>query len=63
MNSPRLWIGIALVVVGAIWFGQGIGLIGGSPMSGVTLWAVLGPVLAVVGIVLAVSAVRRGGPR
>ena len=62
MNSPRLWIGVALVVVGAIWFAQGVGWIGGSGMSGVLLWAIVGPVLAVVGVVVAVTAVRRGGP-
>jgi hypothetical protein len=63
MNSPRFWIGVALVVVGAIWFGQGMGWIGGSAMSGVTLWAVVGPLLALVGIGVAVTAVRRAGPR
>jgi hypothetical protein len=63
MNSPRLWIGLALVVVGGIWFGQGIGAIGGSPMTGVTLWAIVGPVLALAGIALVVTGLRRGGPR
>jgi hypothetical protein len=63
MNSPRLWIGLALVVVGLIWFGQGIGLIKGSAMTGVTLWAIVGPVLALAGIALVVTGLRRGGRR
>jgi hypothetical protein len=63
MSSPRVWIGLALVVVGAIWFGQGIGLIGGSAMTGVALWAVIGPLLALVGGALVVTGLRRGGRR
>jgi ABC-type dipeptide/oligopeptide/nickel transport system permease component len=58
MNSPRFWLGAALAVIGCVWFGQGMGWIGGSPMTGVTLWAIVGPVLALVGIGLAVQAVR-----
>ncbi len=58
MNTPRFWIGAALVVIGGIWFGQGMGWIGGSPMTGVTLWAVLGPVVALAGIGLAAQAAR-----
>ena len=58
MNSPRFWLGVVLVLVGGVWFGQGMGWIGGGAMSGVTLWAIVGPVLALVGIALAVQAVR-----
>ena len=58
MNSPRFWIGVALAVIGAVWFGQGMGWIGGSAMTGVALWAVVGPLLALVGIALAVRATR-----
>ncbi len=64
MNSPRFWIGVALVVIGGVWFGQGMGWIGGSPMTGVTLWAVLGPLVALAGMGLAVQAARsRRTPR
>ncbi len=35
-----------------------MGWIGGSAMTGVTLWAIVGPVLALVGIALAVQAAR-----
>ena len=48
-----------MVVIGGVWFGQGMGWIGGSPMTGVTLWAIVGPLLALVGIALAVGAARR----
>ena len=46
-------VGILLVAVGALWTLQGLGYVGGSAMSGVTLWAVVGPVVAVVGVVVA----------
>ena len=58
MNSPRFWLGIALAAIGGVWFGQGMGWIRGSAMTGVALWAVVGPLLALVGIALAVRAAR-----
>jgi hypothetical protein len=48
-----------LVAVGALWTVQGLGYVGGSAMSGVTLWAVVGPIVAVVGVLLAVWGGRR----
>ena len=58
MNSPRFWLGVALAVIGGVWFGQGMDWIGGSPMTGVTFWAIAGLLLVLVGIGLAVRAVR-----
>ncbi|WP_407343771.1 hypothetical protein [Pengzhenrongella phosphoraccumulans] len=51
-------LGAILVVLGAIFTLQGLGYLAGSPMTGVTLWAVIGPILAVVGIVLLVRTAR-----
>ncbi len=51
-------LGVVLVLVGLLWTGQGLGWIGGSPMTGVTLWAVVGPVVALVGVAVAVRAGR-----
>jgi hypothetical protein len=45
-------VGILLVVMGAVWTLQGLGYVGGSFMSGATVWAVIGPIVAVAGIVL-----------
>ncbi len=60
MSRPvALVIGGILVVIGLIWFLQGIGVLGGSGMSGVVLWAVIGPIVAAVGIALIVRS-RRG---
>jgi hypothetical protein len=52
-------VGVMLVVVGILWTLQGLGYVGGSVMSGVTFWAVAGPVVAVAGVVLVLSG-RRG---
>ena len=53
-------IGALLAVVGAVWFLQGIDVLGGSGMSGKTLWAVVGPIVALVGVGLVVAATSRG---
>jgi hypothetical protein len=51
-------IGVAAALAGIIWTLQGLGYVGGSFMSGVTVWAVIGPVVALAGIVLIVIAGR-----
>ncbi|HVD63452.1 MAG TPA: hypothetical protein VNC14_04070 [Lapillicoccus sp.] len=52
MRRPGMVVGgVLLVVVGAVWTLQGLGYLPGSVMSGVTFWAVIGPVVAVVGLV------------
>ena len=62
MSRPvALVLGAILVVIGLIWFFQGIGVLGGSVMSGVVLWAVIGPIVAIAGIALIVRS-RRGTP-
>ena len=52
-------LGLLMVVVGAVWTGQGLGYIGGSPMTGVTVWAILGPAVAGFGVALIISAVQK----
>ena len=59
MSRPLfLGIGVLLVIAGAVWFLQGIGVLGGSGMSGKTLWAVVGPIVALVGVGVAVLGSR-----
>ena len=53
-----LTLGLLAVVVGAVWTLQGLGYVGGSVMSGVTLWAIVGPIVSVVGLVLIVVGLR-----
>lgn len=40
------------LVVGLIWLGQGVGLIGGSFMTGEAVWAVVGGICIAVGTFL-----------
>lgn len=54
-----LVLGVLLIVIGALWFLQGIGVVAGSVMTGVTLWAIIGPIVAIMGILLIVLARRR----
>lgn len=51
----RLVAGVVLVVIGAVWFGQGIGAIGGSFMTGEVLWAVIGAIAVFFGVSLLAS--------
>jgi hypothetical protein len=51
-------VGVLLIAVGGLWTLQGLGVVGGSPMTGVTLWAVVGPLVAVAGIWLIVRSRR-----
>jgi hypothetical protein len=56
-------IGVLLVLAGAVWSLQGLDVLGGSAMSGKSMWAVIGPIVAVLGLVLLVMGsrwIRRG---
>lgn len=52
-------LGVLMVVVGAVWTFQGLGYLEGSPMTGVEIWAVIGPILAGFGVALAYVGLRR----
>ena len=51
-------VGFLLMLAGVVFTLQGVGVLGGSVMSGVTFWAVAGPVIALTGLVLAVIGLR-----
>ena len=59
MRALPIALGAIMVVVGALWTGQGLGYIGGSPMTDQTIWAIIGPILAGLGVGLVLVAVRR----
>ena len=60
MRALFIALGVAMLLTGAVWTLQGLDLLGGSPMSGVEVWAIIGPLLAGLGVGLIVSAARRG---
>jgi hypothetical protein len=56
----RWIIAVVLIVIGAAWIGQGLGFFPGTGfMDGDITWAIIGAVLAVVGIVVAWTAFRK----
>ena len=62
MTLARYAIAAVLVLVGLVWVGQGIGMIGGSSMTGQPIFAVLGVVLVVLGGALAWRTSRTTSP-
>jgi hypothetical protein len=51
--------GIVMVLMGTIWFLQGINVLPGSFMTGQTRWAVYGGLAVLLGLVVLVRANRR----
>ena len=63
MKTILTIIGVLLIILGAIWFLQGINVLPGSFMTGQIRWAVYGGIAVVTGIVIIVLANRRKGSR
>lgn len=59
MRPAAVFLGAVLALLGTVFFLQGIGLLHGSTMTGQTSWAIIGPILAVVGVALIVLGRRR----
>jgi hypothetical protein len=58
-NVLLIAAGALVTVAGVIWALQGFNLIGGSFMSGNSMWAIIGPLVALAGLVLAAVGWRR----
>ena len=52
-------IGLIVALFGLIWALQGFGELGGSPMSNTTTWSIIGPITALIGILIAVFSWRK----
>ena len=55
-------LGVLVALFGLLFTLQGFGVVGGSPMSNTTTWSILGPIIALIGIVLAVAGWRGRKP-
>ncbi|MFV9635934.1 hypothetical protein [Mycobacterium neumannii] len=55
-------LGVIVALFGLLFTLQGFGVVGGSPMSNTITWSILGPIIALVGIALAVRGLRRRRP-
>ena len=51
--------GVLIAIAGVVFTLQGTGAMGGGAMSGVTFWAIAGPVIALAGLVILVVGLRR----
>jgi hypothetical protein len=51
-------LGVLVALAGAVWTLQGLGYVGGSFMSGATLWAVIGPIVLLAGLAIIYLALR-----
>jgi hypothetical protein len=52
-------VGVIVTIAGVIWALQGFGVIGGSFMSGNSVWAIIGPIVAVIGLLITGIGIRR----
>ena len=59
MRALLVALGVLMVLAGVVWTGQGLGYIGGSAMTDQEIWAIIGPILAGLGVALVFSALRR----
>lgn len=57
-KTVPITVGVLMIVIGAVWTFQGLGYLEGSPMTGVGVWAILGPILAGLGVALALVGAR-----
>ena len=59
MKKPLMVVvGVVVTLLGLLFTLQGAGVIGGSAMSGTTFWTVAGPIIMVIGLVVAAVGVR-----
>jgi hypothetical protein len=52
-RTGLLVLGVVLALAGVLFTLQGVGIIAGSAMSNTTFWSVAGPLIVVVGLVVA----------
>lgn len=59
MKKPGLvLVGVVVALLGLLFTLQGAGVIHGSVMSNTTFWTVAGPIIIVIGLILASAGVR-----
>jgi hypothetical protein len=62
-RSGRGIVGGLLILLGLIWTLQGLGVIQSkSAMTGETIWAIIGPIVAILGVYLVAQTVRARRP-
>ncbi len=54
-----LGLAVLLVLVGGLWTFQGLGYVEGSSMTGSDTWAIIGPIVAGLGVALVIVVLQR----
>lgn len=62
MKSTPLVIGLLMLVAGGVFTFQGLGYLEGSPMTGSDTWAILGPLVAGLGVSLIIVGLQNRRP-
>ena len=57
-RSVGVLVGAAMLAAGVVWTLQGLGYLEGSAMTGVEAWAIIGPVVAGLGVALLIVVLR-----
>jgi hypothetical protein len=55
-------VGVLMLLLGALWTLQGVGILAGSVMTGQSFWAMMGVLLLIAGAVLCFFGLRRKSP-
>lgn len=58
MRIAMVVAGVVVALFGVLFALQGFGAVQGSPMSNTAMWSVLGPLIAIVGVVVAIAGLR-----
>ncbi len=58
MRYALLALGVIMVLIGGVWILQGVGALGGSVMTGQSMWAIIGTIVGIVGLVVLALAAR-----
>jgi hypothetical protein len=60
MRIVVVGLGVLVALFGLLFALQGFGVVTGSPMTGTTTWSILGPIIALAGILIAYFGSRMG---
>ena len=63
LSPIRTATGLVLLMIGAVWFMQGIGSLTGSVMTGKAIWAIIGAVVFIAGLIVLYRPVRPAPPK
>jgi hypothetical protein len=59
-NGLLIAVGVLVTLAGVVFALQGFNVMSGGAMSGSSIWKILGPLIAIVGLVVLTVALRRG---